>query len=228
MPEILLHQWQISPFCAKVRAVLEHKGLEYSVRGYNGLLALRAKGLSSAGKLPVLDYDGERITDSSMIAAFLEQRHPDPPLWPEDPVVRAQARLWEDWADESLYWLEIYFRFNDPAAARATAALLTEGRPGFETLLMGQIAPRMYGRKLQAHGLGRMAREDVEAKLFGHLDDLEAVLESQSWLVGSRRTLADIAAAAQIREIMRTSPLRPRMEERRAVGEWLARTLPNP
>ncbi len=226
MPQILLHQWQISPFCAKVRAVLEHKGLEYSCCDYNGLRALKVGGLSSVGKLPVLDYEGERITDSSAISAFLEERHPEAPLWPEDPILRAEAQLWEDWADESLYWLEVYFRFADPVAARATAVLLTKGRPGFETMLMGQIAPRMYAKKLQAQGLGRMAREDVEAKLFGHLDDLETVLESRSWLVGPRKTLADIAAAVQLRETMRTSPLRPRMEERRAVCEWIARTLP--
>ena len=61
VPAIILHQWRISPFCGKVRRVLEHKRLAYDVVDYNGLRARKASGLSAAGKLPVLDYDGERI-----------------------------------------------------------------------------------------------------------------------------------------------------------------------
>src|SRR5262245_13801112 len=104
MPAIVLHQWSISPFCGKVRRILEHKGLAYEVIDYNGFKARKASTLSSVGKLPVLDYDGERIQDSSDIAAFLEAKHPDKPIFPTDPELRARAHFWEDWADESLYW----------------------------------------------------------------------------------------------------------------------------
>ena len=226
MPEILLHQWEISPFCGKVRAILRHKGLSFQVRNYNGLLARKAAGLTPVGTLPVLDYDGQRIGDSSAIAAFLEERHPEPSLLPADLEARARVRVWEDWADESLYWLEVYFRFGDPKAARIAVATLCEGRPGFERKLLLLLLSQVYRRKLETQGLGRMAREDVEAKLFGHLDDLEAILADRTWLEGDAPSLADVAVAAQIREIMRTSPLRPRMEQRKAVVGWIERALP--
>src|SRR5512139_1815666 len=57
MPDIVLHEWAISPFCGKVRKVLAFKGLPYRIEDYGGFRALKARGLSRSGKLPVLDYD---------------------------------------------------------------------------------------------------------------------------------------------------------------------------
>lgn len=37
---------------------------------------------------PVIELEGQRIGDSSAIIAALEQRYPDPPLYPEDPGER--------------------------------------------------------------------------------------------------------------------------------------------
>jgi len=84
MPRIVLHQWEISPFCGKVRKMLAHKNLAYETVEYGGLLASGAARLSRVGKLPVLDYDGTRIQDSTEIAAFIERHHPDPPLFPQN------------------------------------------------------------------------------------------------------------------------------------------------
>jgi glutathione S-transferase len=227
MHKLVLHQWEISPFCTKVRAILRHKGLAFEVREYAGLAARKAAGLTPTGKLPVLDYDDERIADSSAIAAAIEARHPDPPLLPADPVQRAQARLWEDWADESLYWVALYLRFADPEAADTACTLLAAGRPAFERNLMRRVVPLMYGHKLRAQGLGRMRREAVHDKLFAHLDDLQTVLGDSTWLVGDTRTLADIAIAAQISEMLRTSPLRDAISERRPLMAWVERSLPD-
>ena len=57
MPKVILHQWDMSPFCNKVRRCLKYKGVDYSIINYNGLAATQAAKLSSVGKLPVLDWD---------------------------------------------------------------------------------------------------------------------------------------------------------------------------
>jgi len=223
MPAIVLHQWVISPFCGKVRRILEHKGLAYEVVNYNGLKARKASGLSGVGKLPVLDYDGERIQDSSDIAVFLEGKHREPPIFPADPELRARAQLWEDWADESLYWLEVYQRFMYPEAREQAAALLAEGRPALERVLIARVLKRMYAKKLAAQGLGRMPPERVEQKLLGHVDMLETLLGQRTWLVGDGRTIADIAVASQISEIMRTSHLASEIAKRPKLSAWMTR-----
>ncbi|MDE2297039.1 MAG: glutathione S-transferase N-terminal domain-containing protein, partial [Burkholderiales bacterium] len=70
-PDVVLHQWEISPFCGKVRRMLRMKGVAHRVENYNGLRALKVARLSRAGTLPVLDWGAERVADSSAIAAFL-------------------------------------------------------------------------------------------------------------------------------------------------------------
>lgn len=223
MPAIVLHQWSISPFCGKVRRILEHKGLPYEVVSYNGLRSRKVAGLSKAGKLPVLDYDGERIQDSSDIAAFLEAKHPEKPVFPADPDLRAQAQIWEDWADESLFWFEAHQRFMYPEACDKAAASLAEGRPAFERVLLKGAVKRIYGQRLKAQGLGRLPTERVEQRLLGHVDTLETLLGRRRWLVGDARTIADIAVASQLAEIISASHLAPQIKRREKVMEWLSR-----
>ncbi len=223
MPKIILHQWKVSPFCNKVRRILNYKQLNYSIVNYNGLLAMGATRLSSVGKLPVIEYDGEKIQDSSDIAEFLEARHPQPPLYPKDSKGLAQAYFWEDWADESLYWFEVYLRFRYPDALKAATSLLCEGRPKYEQAIFAPVARYTYERQINAQGIGRMSRDRVERKLFAHLEGIDAILSEQDWLVGNHQTIADIAVAAQLEEIVRTSPLKQRILSYPHLRSWLER-----
>ena len=223
MPNVVLHQWEISPFCGKVRKILKLKGIPYTTVNYNGLKAAKAAKLSPAGKLPVLDYDGERIQDSSAIALFIEQKHPAKSLYPENQVEKARARIWEDWADESLYWYEVYFRFMDPIVLPRVLALLCEGRPAWERIVFSFVAKREITGKLRAQGIGRLSRERVEGNFFGHLNAISTVLGERMWIVGDHISMADIAVAAQIDEVIRTSPLRDHVLAYPNLAAWLAR-----
>ncbi|MGH8506164.1 MAG: glutathione S-transferase family protein, partial [Stenotrophobium sp.] len=85
MNSIVLHQWEMSPFCNKVRRCLRYKGLAYSVVNYNGLLALNVAKLSRVGKLPVVDFEGHRVQDSAAIARYLDEKYPERLLYPREP-----------------------------------------------------------------------------------------------------------------------------------------------
>lgn len=223
MAGVVLHQWEISPFCGKVRRILERKSIPYETVNYNGMKSLAVGKLSPVGKLPVLDYDGERIQDSTRIAAFLDDHHPDPALLPEDPHERAMALLLEDWADESLYWYEVYFRSMDPVAFERAVDLMCEGRPGYERPFLRLGFKRTILRQCIGQGLGRMPREQVEASFWSLLDGLETLLDSHDWLVGTHETIADIAASSQLDEILRTSPLREKVLAYHNIAAWLDR-----
>ena len=73
---VVLHQWEISPFCQKVAKALKHKGIAFDTVNYNGILGAKVKGLSKVGKLPVIDINGQRIQDSTRIARY-SQRNKD-------------------------------------------------------------------------------------------------------------------------------------------------------
>lgn len=221
MTDILLHQWEISPFCGKVRRILEHKGLAYRVQNYNGLLARKVAALSPAGKLPVLDIDGERIQDSRRIAAVLEQRFPEKPLVPADPLERARVEILQDWADESLYWYEVYFRVNYDAAWHQLLEYLSAGRPIWEKPLLHAVARPQFRLQLRGQGIGRLDKATVESRFHLLLQALDTQLEGRAWLVGEHKTLADIAVASQLHEILRTSHLVPVINGASNVSRWL-------
>lgn len=223
MPQIVLHQWEISPYCNKIRRILARKGLDYRAINYNGLQAAKAQKLTPAGKLPVMDYDGERVQDSSAIAAYLEQKHAQNPVFPQDPVERARCRIWEDWADESLYFYTVYFRWAKPDTFRQTVALLCEGRPTWERWIFSLAAGPGMKRKISYQGLGRLPEARVEEQFFGHLDAIETILDGRDWLVGEQLSIADISVAAQLSEVLRTSSLKERMLSRPRLAAWLQR-----
>jgi glutathione S-transferase len=47
--------------------------------------------------VPVLEVDGNVITDSPVILRWLEEHYPDPPLWPSSERGRAETDLFVDW-----------------------------------------------------------------------------------------------------------------------------------
>lgn len=223
MPKIVLHQWEMSPFCNKVRRCLRIKGLAFDVQDYNGLLARDAAKLSKVGTLPVLDYDGERIVDSHAIAEFLDRTHPDKPLYPQDPEALAMARFWEDWAAQSLYFHEIYWRMLDPDALEKALDLISKGRAGYERSILKVVFKRRYPPKLRQQGLGKLEKEEVLRIFLQHLEGLETILARRAWLVGDAETIADVSVAAQLDEIVRTSQLADRVLGFPKIKEWLAR-----
>lgn len=220
---IVLHQWEISPFCRKVAHMLDFKGLPFETVNYNGLRGMLAQRLSPIGKLPVLDILGQRVQDSTRIARFLDEHFPDAPLYPAEPQARAQVELWEDWADEVLYWFEVYFRVKDPAALDQAARLSCESRPAVELLPVKLSLKLSLSAMLLAQGLGRMNQSDVEAEFSRHLDRIDTLLSPAGWLVGESKTVADIAVGSQLLEVVRTSPLRREIERRPRLAAWIKR-----
>src|SRR5918992_1350743 len=54
------------------------------------------------GTVPALAADGHRISTNHGIARFLDERDPEPPLFPADPKRRAAVEEAERWANETL------------------------------------------------------------------------------------------------------------------------------
>lgn len=93
----------ISPYVRKVLACLEWKGLEYEIDPITPFTGNDAfTRISPLRRIPVL-IDGELIlNDSSVICQYLEDRHPQPSLYPADIAQRAKARWLEEYADTYL------------------------------------------------------------------------------------------------------------------------------
>jgi len=91
---ITLYDADRCPYCARVRIALAEKGIEYETVEID--LDDRPAWIyekNPLGRVPVLEEDAFVLPESAVINEYLEERYPDPPLWPADAGERALARL---------------------------------------------------------------------------------------------------------------------------------------
>src|SRR5919198_1372995 len=92
------------PFAARVRIVLVEKALDYDAVEIDlGDRPAWFYEKNPLGKVPVLEEEGGFVLpESVVIMEYLEERFPEPALWPADPAERALGRLWLDRFDARL------------------------------------------------------------------------------------------------------------------------------
>ncbi len=91
------------PFAQRSRMVLLEKGIDFVFTEID----LNDKPdwflkVSPYGKVPVIRHDGAVIWESAVINEYLDEVFPEPPLLPRDPVGRATARVWIDFANNRM------------------------------------------------------------------------------------------------------------------------------
>ena len=194
----VLWQYSFSNFNEKARWALDHKGVRH-VRRSLMPGGPRAMMFSMRGTIPVLDLDGRRVVDSTRIIAALEERYPDPPLYPEDPEARSRALELEDYFDEHAGHdgrrVLFYELREQPGYA---AAILSTAQPKRVRRFLG-AAVKLPGAMAWANRRFRIYGEDVERsrkQIFAALDRLVAELQPSGYLVGERFSVADLTAAS--------------------------------
>jgi glutathione S-transferase len=214
-----------TPFAIKVARVLQYKRLPFRVEEVGWLeRSERLPALSQSGKLPIVEYDGRRIEDSTTIAHFLEERHPEPRLVPADAYARARMHVMEDWSDEALYFQGLYANLR--LGGRTTISFLIDRLPDdvanhFEAMLVAYL-----DQMLHHQGVGRYPPDKVTADLARSLDALEAIVARDGFAAGPALTLADVALFAQIERYFAsgTHPgLEREIDSRRALVDWFQR-----
>ena len=92
------------PYAARARIVLAEKGIAYEAVEID--LDDRPAWMyekNTTGRVPVYEEDeGLVLPESEVIMEYLEERYPEPPLWPADPAERALGRLWLQRFDDRL------------------------------------------------------------------------------------------------------------------------------
>jgi len=217
---IVFYDWAYSPFCMKVRAILDYKRLAYERVNPLGPAVLRIRREGKVGKVPALELDGALIVDSTDIAYALEARFPEPPILPSDPRVRALCHALEDWADESLYFLGLYYRWYEAEGRKPIPQV-------FGRSPMGRLAYRFYLRRVlrQLNGQGTLRKppEHVARDLARQLDAVEALLTPGPFLLGEGPWLCDFALWGQLNYLERTPVGKQALAGRAQASAFIAR-----
>jgi glutathione S-transferase len=114
------------PYCARVRIVLAEKGIEYETVEVD--LDDRPAWIyekNPLGRVPVLEEDTFLLAESAVIDEYLDERYPEPSLWPADPAERALGRMLVFRFDELSKPYYALRRHDDGAGERLDDALAT-------------------------------------------------------------------------------------------------------
>jgi glutathione S-transferase len=142
MSQIQLYSAILCPFAHRVRLTLLEKGVPFE------LIEIDPQNkpanfleISPYGKVPVLKHGDNRIWESAIVNEYLEETFSNPPLLlPAEPMQRAQARIWINFADTRLF---------------ATTGKLLHGRDSHPTALLTELIEHL--RFMEHEGLGKTA-----------------------------------------------------------------------
>jgi len=174
----ILYGSPLSPFQRKVEAVLALKGLDYECEAVSipgppdWYREMNPLGSIPSLRDPSIGSNGAEgsISDSSAICGYLEKKHKDPSLYPEDPFDYGRALWLEEYADTGM----------------ASAGGMGLFRPIIFNLFQGK-EPDLD-----------TARKTWNKKLPPLWDYLEKYLDDRNHFIGNSITIADIAVACQI------------------------------
>lgn len=208
-PPVLWHI-EISHYNEKARWALDWKGVPHVRRAPQpGLHSIKARRLTGASTLPILELEGRAVGDSTRIIAELEDRFPEPPLYPADPDERAQALETEEFFDEhvapDVRRVVFFHVLRSPGAATAMAQISHAGRLQAGTLRLARPLVRLAVERRYGVEEGQLgaALEHIRAGLAR----IEAETGGGGYLVGDRFSVADLAAAALLSPLVRPPQL---------------------
>ena len=237
--------------CRAAMLMLDHKQVPYRrvefvtlmhpigarLRGFNAAGEIRSSGGRRPpglrfgdflGTVPGLAADGERISTNRRIARFLDERHPDPPLFPSDPDARRDVEEAERWANDELQMearrIVLAAALRDPVAhSRVTG----DGRLGAllyrQEILRRLIAPRI-GRQIFA------TRREEDGQLLEHLGEMLDRIDAwigDGVLGAPELNAADFMVAPSLALILYRPDVQPLFDGRPALA-LVDRLLPDP
>ncbi len=167
---LIVYGGTLSPFVRKVMIVCTEKGVEATNENINPFAPPpEFLEISPLKRIPVLrDTDmpePNTIPDSSAICDYLENKFPNPPLYPKDPFQRARALWYEEYADSLVA----------------------------VTIGPGLFFERVVKKLMKQETNEELCKKTIREKLPPILDHLEKELGDKEYFVGDSFTIADVS-----------------------------------
>ena len=185
--------------CAAVETALRLKGIDHKLTELPpGVHAAHQRLRFGRRTVPSMKADGEKLSGSREIMRWLEERHPEPALWPADPEARAAVERAEQWGEEVLQsaarrviWMALRRRPESMPSFLANSKLPV---PAWAARLSGPATTLIEWR------LNAVSEEAVRADLEafpGHLAKIDAWVE-EGVLGGETPNAADLQIGASL------------------------------
>jgi glutathione S-transferase len=212
-----------SPFCLKAHRALRVAGLAYEQRHFGRPAELRP--LSPTGQVPVLLVDGAPVADSTRILERIDDLT-GALTRGLDPRARAEAWLWEDFADTAVNGFLVAARWADERNWPAVRDAYFGDAPWPVRAL---VVPRIRSGVIQslvARDVWRAGPEACWERLEKLLDQLDARAPANGfWVGGASPSVADVSLFAQLHSLRTplTAPQREAVARRKVLSAYLDR-----
>jgi microsomal prostaglandin-E synthase 2 len=230
MSKLKLYQFELCPYCHKVKAGLDLKGIPYEKIDVNPMnkkeMAHIAPAENGKKKVPVVEFGDTIMRESGEILRWLDEIEPTGlKLNAEDEGVRTRAEAINDWVDNDLIQVlptVLYGTWGEAIkAARLTANTSSFSRfDNLKVSFFGSVVMKMIAKRtLKKRGAGKKTGAQLLAT---ELNKLEKWLGDQPYLCGETLTLADAATHGAL-SCVKAFPAFGYIEERPTIKAWYER-----
>lgn len=232
MNHYILYGAEVSLYTGKARAYLRYKGIPFEER-QSTRKVYREIIVPRVGRpiIPVvITPEDETLQDTTVILDALEERFPEPSIYPDTPAQKLVALLVELYGDEWLVMPAMHYRWhfrrNLPFILKEFGGVVEPRLPGPLKTLAG-IAPALaFGNLYRPYfGINRRTRKAVEKSYLGFLDEFNEHLKHHDYLLGGRPSIGDYGLIAPLYAHLYRDPVPGKLMRKRAphVARWVER-----
>jgi len=221
-----LYQFALCPFCNKVRAGLQLKGVPFDEVEVSPRSKVELPSLPEGAprKVPVLEVGNTVLWDSTRILSQLDEVFPGTLRFtPADEAMRLRADTIEQWVDDQ--FIEslppvLYGTWRE--ATKASKVIAKHSRFGTGEGLAVKFGGPLIMHAVAKRILKRNGRTDAHAWVRENLDYFEQELGERDFVCGDTLTVADVAMHGALTCIS-PFPIFENVESRPRLHAWFER-----
>jgi glutathione S-transferase len=216
-----LEGWEsFSPFVLEVSRAFRLAKLPFEMTKVN---MMKLKDINPLGQLPVVAFGDEKVADSTRILLRLESMVPGSMTGGLDARGVAEAWLWEEFADTSLYPYVLATRWVDDRGWPVPRKHFFGAMPAPLRAFVPGMVRRSIKKKVFERDFTRAGLDACYERMRRVLDSLDARAPDEGFWLGPKATVADLGLFAQLHSLR--LPLTPWQAEEVARRKRLTRYL---
>ncbi|NRB81300.1 MAG: glutathione S-transferase family protein [Saccharospirillaceae bacterium] len=184
-----------SPFCLKLEAFLRWQSIKFVNKH-----ALPFEGPYK--KIPFVDYQGQRLGDSSLI---IDQLLTDLNISYDKHLNLSVGHSFAKLMEEQMYWVMVYFRWMDQETWPILKKAFFGSVPKLIKPIIIHTARKQAKSALYGLGIGRLPVDSILSKAQIDLNALENQLKQSTFICGDIMTHYDLSIWAVLSQFMQSN-----------------------